>query len=391
MKYYKIDPYKPDPAILKETAHTLEAGGIIVYPTDTLYGLGVDAYNKKAVSRLFTIKNRSLNKPVSLMMPHLQLIREIFGIEPPDRVDDLKKMLPGPVTALIANRYQKKIPAIEKMDQPGTFQEKVGVRIPDHPFCRELTHIYDSPITSTSANLSGKANPLEVSEIIGQLGAKVDMIIDAGPLTPSKGSTIIDLTRDPYLILREGDWSRQQLQSLLDKPVVSRDERFIITFVCSGNICRSPMGMGILHQMLERTKYRPIIRVQSAGTLDVERQMTHPLALEVSAQNGIDLQGHFSQHINEKIIVESQLVICMAQNHINYLHRRYPNHKHKIVLLKQWKRKEELAIPSVADPIGHSASFFKETYKEIHKEIKRIFPGILAEVRRFANERDLTF
>ncbi len=391
MKYYKINPQDPDPNVLKETVTVLEKGGIVVYPTDTLYGLGVDAYNKKAIKRLYTIKNRSLNKPTSLMMPDLQLVKEIFGFKPASLERELKKLFPGRLTALIANHLHKRIPAIERLDTPGSVQEKVGIRIPDHPFCRELSKMYDSPVTSTSANLSGAENPLVISEIIGQLGSKVDLIIDAGQLSPSRGSTIIDFTRTPYLILRAGDLSAKEIERKINKRVVSKYDKFIITFVCSGNICRSPMAMGIMRRMLERTKYRPVIKIQSAGTLRLPRQMADHTAIDVCLENGVQIGDHFSQHINDHIVEESSLIFCLAQNHINYLHKHFPEHKKKIVLLKQWKRKENLFIPSIADPIGHDKDFFKETYREIHEEIKRVLPFLLAEIKKFTRVRDLQF
>ena len=389
MKYYKIDPLQPDEQVAREAAHVLEKGGLIVYPTDTLYGLGADAYNRRAVNKLFSVKKRDMRKPVSIMMPDIQLIRETFGINPPAIAAELESLFPGKITAVIENRLQKKIPILELPDRPGRYLEKVGVRIPDNPFCQMLSSFFSTPITSTSANISGEKNPYDIKDVIGQLGSTVDMIIDAGPIAPSRGSSIIDFTNRPYLLLREGDLSLETLQKKLNGEITAVNKPFVITFVCSGNICRSPLGMGILRTLLAKTKYRELVRVESAGTLPIRPQQAHDLTIEVGDLNDINLRGHLSRHINRDIIEKSNLVFCMAQDHLEYLNRKYPAHREKFMLLKQWKCRKKLTIPSIADPIGHNLDFYKETYKIIHAEIKRVLPHILSMVRKYAEERGI--
>ncbi len=389
MKYFKIDPLHPDEKVVREAAHVLENGGLIVYPTDTLYGLGADAYNRRAVNKLFSVKKRDMRKPVSIMMPDIQLIRETFGINPPAIAGELKTLFPGKITAVIENRLQKKIPILELPDRPGHYQEKVGVRIPDNPFCHRLSALFSTPITSTSANISGEKNPYDIKDVIGQLGSTVDMIIDAGSIAPSRGSSIIDFTHTPYLLLREGDVSLKELQKKLSGEITAVNKPFVITFVCSGNICRSPLGMGILRTLLAKTKYRDLVRVESAGTLPIRPQQAHDLTIEVGDLNDINLRGHLSRHINREIVENSNLVFCMAQDHLEYLTQKYPAHREKFILLKQWKCRRKLTIPSIADPIGHNLDFYKETYKVIHAEIKRVLPHVLSMVRRYAEERGI--
>ncbi len=389
MKYYKIDPRNPDDKVIREAAAVLEKGGLIVYPTDTLYGLGADAYNRRAVNKLFSVKKRDMRKPVSIMMPDIQLIRETFGIYPESIAGELEAVFPGAVTAVIENRLQKKIPILERHDRPGSYNEKVGVRIPDHLFCNRLSAFFSAPITSTSANISGEKNPYDVKDVIGQLGSTVDMIIDAGPIAPSRGSSIIDFTNTPYLLLREGDLSLEQLQKKLNGEITAVNKPFVITFVCSGNICRSPLAMGILRKMLAKTKYRDLVRVESAGTLPIRPQQAHDLTIEVGDINDINLRGHLSRHINREIVENSNLVFCMARDHLDYLQKKYPAHREKFVLLKQWKCRKKLTIPSIADPIGHNLDFYRETYKTIHGELKRVLPHILSLVRKYAEERGI--
>lgn len=384
MQYYKIDPENPDKNTIKKAVKCLEEGGLIVYPTDTLYGLGVDVFNRKAVNKLFLVKQRDMRNPVSLMLHSIQQIKEIFGIDSPALRTDLEKLLPGKYTAVINNPLQKKIPIIENVNEPGTYLEKVGVRIPDHAVCKELTTLIDSPISTTSANLSGAKNVFNIQDIIAYMGDKLDLILDAGPIKQSKGSTVIDFTHTPYKILRAGDISSDDVaEKIGSKKILQLRDKFIITFVCSGNICRSPMAEYILRQMLTKTKYRKHVKVQSAGTLRIETSPAHEYAINVSNAHDLDLNPHSSQPVDDKIMEKSDLVFALAQNHFVELNRRYPQHKNKIGLLKQWKRPYQISIPSIADPIGHSLTFFQGTYDEIYSEVKRVFPGILSHLRNF--------
>lgn len=384
MKYYKIDAQNPDTKLIKEAVRCLNKGGLIVYPTDTLYGLGVDAYNRKAVNKLFLVKQRDMRRPVSIMLNSLQQIKEIFGFSPENIKDDIEKIMPGPCTAIINNSFQKRIPIFESVDSLGSYIEKVGIRIPSNPTSSALGYLFDSPISCTSANISGKENAFTIENIVAQFGNVIDLILDAGPIPFSKGSTIIDFTKEPYFIIRQGDLSEKKLEKLFGKGrVTTKRNKFVITFVCSGNICRSPIGEAILKKMLNRTKYKNMIEVLSAGTLSIPISHAHDFAINVCYNNGLDLTRHLSQTINEEILRNSDLVFCMAQNHYSYLVNQYPVHKEKVNLLKQWKFPKNVSIPSIADPIGHEPNFFKETYKEIHTELKRIFPFVLNEIKKF--------
>jgi len=383
MKYLQINPKNPDPQIIKEASRCLDKGGLIVYPTDTLYGLGVDAYNRKAVNKLFKVKKREKNRPVSIMLNSMQQIKEIFGFNPAHIKIDLDKILPGKCTAIINNSYQKKIPILENADKPGTYLEKVAIRIPANPISGSLAHLFDSPISCTSANISGKENMFSIDNIVSQLGNQIDLVLDAGRMPASMGSTVIDFTSDPYAILRVGDVPRNELQKILSKDIEIVKNKYIITFVCSGNICRSPIAEAILKKMFGKTKYKSNVMVHSAGTLSIPTSAAHGYAVDICHDAEIDLTHHLSKHITKEIVKNSDIVFCMAQNHISYLIKKYPEDKSKFILLKQWQKPKLISIPSIADPIGHEKDFFKSTFNEIHTELKRILPAILNEVKNY--------
>lgn len=388
MKYLKIDPKNPDPKLIKEASRCLDKGGLIVYPTDTLYGLGVDAYNRKAVNKLFRVKKRDKRNAVSIMLNSMQQIKEIFGFDPPDIKNDLDKILPGRCTAIINNSYQKKIPILENPNKPGSYLQKVAIRIPAHPISGSLAHLFDSPISCTSANLSGQQNNYTVDNIVSQLGNQIDLVLDAGRTPASQGSTILDFTTDPYSVLREGDISVNELNKLFGKDKITVVKtKYVITFVCSGNICRSPIAEAILKKMISKTKYKNDVYIHSAGTLSIPTSAAHGYAVDICNEADIDLTHHLSKHINKDMVKNSDIVFCMAQNHMSYLLKKYSLYKNKFSLLKQWQRPKQISIPSIADPIGHEKDFFKSTFIEIRSELKRVLPAILTEVKNFAESK----
>ena len=386
MEYYKIDPAKPDKEIIQKAVEILRNGGIIVYPTDTLYGLGVDALNEKALTRLYLLKQRGEKAPVSLMVPNISTIKKYTAKLSPEINNALKKLLPGKVTVILPQKDKDTLPYLFRMNK----KNKLGFRIPRHNVCSALNKSYPNPITTTSANISGKANALTIQDIIAQFGDKLDLILDAGPVKGKKGSTIIDFTKNPFLVLREGEVSVDKIRKKLpDIPLQKRKSKYVVTFVCSGNICRSPLAMGILRAMLSKTKYRNLVEVNSAGTLNLPTQPVYEYAGEVAEENHIDLSEHFSRPVTERIMDEADLVVCMALNHYTHLRAAFPQHKEKIIMLKQWNRPKKLFNPSIADPIGHSRDFFRDTYREIHKELKRVFPFLIQDIKRFIKYNDL--
>ncbi|MHB2148034.1 L-threonylcarbamoyladenylate synthase [Calditrichota bacterium LG25] len=386
MEYYKINPQKPDLKIIKRTIEVLKNGGVIVYPTNTLYGLGVDAFNFKALERLFVVKHRSPNQPISLMVASLEQLEQLFAVMEPREKQILQKILPGKFTVILRSKFKKNLAHFAS----GPQADKVGFRVAELPFNQKLLLKFGNPITSTSANISGKPNAATVQEIIAQFGDRLDLILDAGPAPDLKGSTIIDMTKRPYLILREGSVKKSKVEKIFaPEKVLKRKTKFVITFVCTGNICRSPMAAGILKEFITKTKFKNVVKIQSAGTLSLTVGPAHPSAVLTARKQGINISGHKAQTISARIMKESDLVIALAMNHYEFLRTHFPEHSEKIILLKSWRRPSPIVNPSVPDPIGHEQEFFDQVFNEIKREIKRISPFIFKEIKNFIEYNDL--
>ena len=199
----KINPKNPDKKTIEKAAKILRNGGAVIYPTDTLYGLGVNASDSKAVLRVFEIKGRE-NKPISVAIANLTEAKKYAKFSPlASRI--AKKFLPGPLTLILPSRLN-----LPKELNPN--DEKVRIRIPDSKIALELIKKCKFPLTATSANLSGGKNPITAREAIRQIGDKVDLVLDAGKCRYNKPSTVVDLSSNKIEVVREGVISKKELE-----------------------------------------------------------------------------------------------------------------------------------------------------------------------------------
>ncbi len=191
--------------VIERAARILSKGGIVVYPTDTLYALGCDATNPEAVKRVFEIKRRSLSKPLPIAVASLEMMQEYCELD--EKAEKLARaMLPGALTLLLK---KKNLPDIVTSGSA-----KVAVRIPANELALKIIAALGKPVVATSANISGKAPPISAEEAMAQL-SDVDLVIDAGKLAERVPSTIYD--PETGEVLREGKISKKEIEAVLRK------------------------------------------------------------------------------------------------------------------------------------------------------------------------------
>lgn len=182
-------------------ANVLRSGGIVIYPTETVYGIGVDATNQEAVDKLTKYKNRPFGKPYSIAVTDIKMADNFVELNK-TAVEFYKKFLPGPLTVVSKGKHLL-AKGVESED--GT----LGIRIPNYKLVLDIVKKLERPITATSANASYKKRPYKISDILQNIGHKqkvlVDLIIDAGELPKNEPSTVVDTTLDDPVILRQGD------------------------------------------------------------------------------------------------------------------------------------------------------------------------------------------
>jgi L-threonylcarbamoyladenylate synthase len=194
MKILKINSKNPDPDIITQAKEYLKQGKLVIYPTDTVYGIAADIYIEKGVSKVFTSKKRSINKPLSLCLAELDSINDVAFMD--DETETLvEQLFPGPFTVILR---KKKV--VSPLLTAGT--DKIGIRIPDNKLSRDLAS--DFPITSTSANISGLNVPESPKEVVKQLGDAADLILDAGICKYGLHSTVVDMTEENPVVIRKG-------------------------------------------------------------------------------------------------------------------------------------------------------------------------------------------
>lgn len=191
----------------KQVATVLNEGGIIIYPTETLCGLGALAVYEDSVAKVFNIKGRLQGKPIPILVRDKEMLSE-FAVVTDEAVRLIEKFLPGPLTLVLEQK--RKLPYLISA---GT--GKIAIRISSHRFVKRLFDFLSDPITSTSANISGQENIFSFNEIYETFNSKVELIVDSGTLPRSKGSTVIDLTAKPAEIIREGDISGAILKEFI--------------------------------------------------------------------------------------------------------------------------------------------------------------------------------
>ncbi len=195
MKKHTIVLPIDDPRAIPRAMRTLKKGGIIVFPTDTLYGLAADFLNPEAIQTLFMAKNRPIEKAIPILIGNCEHIDSLTPAIDARIETVMKHYWPGALTLVL----QKKANLPAELSQT----DSIGIRMPDHPFALKLLE-HTGPLATTSANISGAPNPLNAYEVLQQLNGRVDLILDGGSVSFGEASTVIDCTGEEPIVLRSG-------------------------------------------------------------------------------------------------------------------------------------------------------------------------------------------
>ena len=210
MTIYQVDAHNPEPGPVRAAADAIRRGELVVFPTETVYGLAADVLNESAVQRVFEAKGRRMG----LALPvHIHCTARLWDVALliPDVAQTLaRKFWPGPLTLILL-----KNPAVPDLVTGGA--NTVAVRVPDHPVALALMRELDAPITGTSANISGKPPAANVTDALQGLDDAVAVVLDAGETRLAVSSTVLDVTCDPPRVLRRGAVSARQIREVVGK------------------------------------------------------------------------------------------------------------------------------------------------------------------------------
>ena len=207
-KYIDLNNEK-DLEKLKEPAKIINDGGIVVFPTETVYGIGTNGLDEKAVKRLYEVKKRPIEKPISLLVSNMEMVKQIAKDITEKEYKIMEQFFPGPLTIIL--KKKETVPDIITAGK-GT----VGVRMPSGEIARKLVEYANVPIAAPSANLSGEPSGTNIKNIIKSFDGKVDYFIDGGESQIGIASTIVQVIDGELHILREGNITKEQIEKLIN-------------------------------------------------------------------------------------------------------------------------------------------------------------------------------
>lgn len=203
-----IDPRRPAPEAIAHAAQVIRDGGLVAFPTETVYGLGAEALNPVAVDRIFRAKGRPADNPLIVHVAGVQALRELTSEVPGVALTLGSRFWPGPLTLVLMRSGN-----VPDITTGGL--ETVAVRVPAHPVALALLEASERPIAAPSANRSGQPSPTDAHHVLEDLGGRVEMVLDAGATPIGLESTVLDVTQDPPLLLRPGGVPKEDLEEVV--------------------------------------------------------------------------------------------------------------------------------------------------------------------------------
>ncbi len=347
-KIIQIHPQFPELERIAQCAKVIRQGGLVIFPTETVYGIAADHDNKRAMERLRKVKQRSDGKPFSVLISQRINLTNLTNVAQPMIYKLADRFWPGPLTMVVPSKVEG---------------QTIGVRMPDNAIALNLVHESDCTVAAPSANLEAKNPPRTLEEALLDLDGQVDIAIDGGPATWGKSSTVVDCTQNTPRIIREG------IISLADIERVSHQKT--ILFVCTGNSCRSVMAEYMLKKVLAG---RDDVEVASAGTSVFIRSGASSETIAVLRREGMDAAFHQAQPLNLIMLKKADLILVMTNTHRQHIIDRLPEVEKRVYLLREFANipgsfSGNLDIP---DPIGKSPQEYEECLNIIKEAVLHV-------------------
>lgn len=334
-------------SVAHRAAEVLDGGGLVAFPTETVYGVGVRADLCEAVGRLRDLKSRPPGTPFTV---HIGSPADAEGFASPlggvaQRL--IRKAWPGPLTLILNVDDPETKPRMVGLDSAAVSaaysESTIGLRCPGDAFARAMLSATKSPIIAASANGAQRAAPRTANEVLSEFDGKIDLLVDGGSTRYGKASTIVRLTGSGYEIVREG---------VYDARIVKDFAAFRMLFVCTGNTCRSPMAGALARDLLAR-KLGCGESELSANGVDVSSAGTagggggaagHAVA--VMARRKLDIANHVSAGLTAEMIDRADEILVMTHSHRQSVLAMVPSAGERVRLV--------LGDRDLDDPIGGS-------------------------------------
>lgn len=329
----RVDPSRPDPESVEAAARALREGRLVVFPTETVYGFAARADDPAALEALRRAKGRDGARPFSLHLPTVAALRARFPGLGGAAARLAARRLPGPITLVL----------------PGPGGESTGVRVPDDAVARAVLEAAGCPVVATSVNLSGEPPSVTGEEAAAVARGTAAVVLDAGPCALGLASTVVAVRGEGLEVLREGAVPRRE---------VLEDAARWILFVCTGNICRSPLAAAMAERRLEEARGAGRgglpehgLRVLSAGTSAGRGLPATEETVEEGRRRGLDLAPHRSRPLTPGLVDQADRVFAAEAAHVRSILRFLPEARGRVLLLDPGGR-------DVPDPFGRGGEAY---------------------------------
>ncbi len=348
---------------IRQASEVMQRGGLVAFPTETVYGLGARADHVGAMQRLREVKTREGTKAFTVHIASRddakRFVPNLSGVG----ARLVRKAWPGPLTLIFAVDDPAAAPAMQGKNGAAAaamyYDKTIGLRCPDDALAQALLRAVDAPIVAASANLAGQPPPWTGDDVLKGLDGKIDLLVDSGRTKYGKPSTIVRINGAGYEMVREG---------VYDAGSIERLSTVRLLFVCTGNTCRSPIAERLAERFLAQRlgcapgelRDRGVI-VTSAGTSGGFGGASS-FALEVMGKRGLDLSDHTSTALTADLILQADYVFAMTRSHRETVLRLAPSAEKRVQLL--------LVDEDVQDPMGSDVAEYEQCARTIERALQ---------------------
>jgi tRNA threonylcarbamoyl adenosine modification protein (Sua5/YciO/YrdC/YwlC family) len=349
--------------VVHRAVQALAEGGLVAFPTETVYGLAASALDEDAVGRLLMVKGRAEAKPLTLAIRSADEARDYAPDLCPLAQRLARRCWPGPITLVVDDSHPESLvrqlpPRVQQAVSP---QQTIGLRVPGHTVILDVLRMLAGPLTLSSANRSGMPEAVSAKQIVDTFGDQIALVVDDGPCRFGQPSSVVRVNQGQYEVLRAGVVPERTLRRLAS---------LLLLFVCTGNTCRSPMAETLCRDMLARRLKCPPEELDDHGVLVMSAGLaammggraTHE-AVQVMADRGLDLSGHETQPLTELLARHADVIFTMTRSHRDAIISEWPSAAERTCLLSA-------EGTDICDPIGCSLEHYRRCAAQIEAELK---------------------
>jgi len=363
-KVIKLQADNIDSAKVKEAAALVDAGGLVAFPTETVYGIACRV-KADSLTKLDNLKGRDHKKHYTLHIGEKNIVKKYLPTIGLRAQKLIKNCWPGPLTIVFELSPQdidKQQNSLERVVFENLYKDNsIGIRCPDNPIASMLLQSTKNPVVAPSSNKTGQPPAIEPEDVLAQFAGQLELLLDAGPCKYKKCSTVVKISANGLEILRAGAYIQSELEAISE---------INFLFICTGNTCRSPMAeamfgkylaekFGCEVDQLEKKGYK----VYSAGIMNIDGVPASPEAIVACAAKGINIENHRSRALTKQLIEESDVIFAMGRMHCERIIKLVPEAADKCRLMVKDR--------DIPDPIGQPQLFYNECAEMIDRAVKQ--------------------